>query len=102
MKRSGTFFFITFLSKSTFRMQKNFANANTLGDLSDRCKVGDFQLSMHGSVVEMNFVEIYLAKHGRNKLCGEPKSCTALVKFVQLNWPLGHNVLYSDKFHSSK
>ena len=76
------FFFVTFLSKSTFRMQKNSANANTLGDLSDSCKVGDFQPSKHGSVVEMNFVEIYLAKHGRNELCGEPKSCTALVKFV--------------------
>ena len=50
----------------------------------------------------MNFVEIYLEKRGRNELCGEPKSCIALVKFVQLNWALGHNVLYSDKFHSSK
>ena len=63
-------------------MQKNSANANTLGDLSDRCKVEDFQLSKRGSVVEMNFVEIYLAKHGRNELYGEPKSCIALVNFV--------------------
>ena len=66
-------------------MQKNSANADTLGDLSDSCKVGDFQPSKHGSMVEMNFVEIYLAKRGRNELCGEPKSCTTLVKFVQLN-----------------
>ena len=83
-------------------MQKNSTNANTLGDLSDNCKAGDFQPSKCGSVIEMNFVEIYLAKSGRNELCGEPKSCTALVNFVQLNWALGHNVLYSDKFRSSK
>ena len=63
-------------------MQKNSSNANTLGDLSDRCKVRDFQLSKRGSVVEMNFVEIYLAKRGRSEICGEPKSCIALVKFV--------------------
>ena len=83
-------------------MQKNSANENTLGDLTDSCKVGDFRSSKHGSMVERKFVEIYLAKRGRNELCGDPKSCIALVKFVQLNWALGHNVLYSDKFRSSK
>jgi len=38
-------FFVTFLSKSTFRMHKNSANADTFEDLSDSCKVGESQSS---------------------------------------------------------
>ena len=38
-------FFVTFLSKSTFRMHKNSANADTFGDLSDSYEVGEFQSS---------------------------------------------------------
>ena len=38
-------FFVTFLSKITFRMQRNSTNVDTFADLSDSCKVGDFQLS---------------------------------------------------------
>ena len=38
-------FFVTFLSKTTSKMQKNSTNANTFGDLSDSLKVGEFQSS---------------------------------------------------------